>query len=73
VGCLNHNLQHDTSQNPSESPTTTTTFHFDCEAHHISGWGCILMTTSHKEGSETHDTCMKYTCYEDEVGGVPQS
>ena len=25
VGCLNHNLQHDTSQNPSESPIATLT------------------------------------------------
>ena len=25
VGCLNHNMQHDTSQKPSESPTATLT------------------------------------------------
>jgi hypothetical protein len=34
VGRLNHNLQHDTSQSPRESPTAT----FHSETQQISGW-----------------------------------
>ena len=43
VGCTNHNLtQHDTSEKPSESPTTTTV----TVRPSISGWGCIYMIAS---------------------------
>ena len=58
VGCLNHNLTHDTSEKPSELPTTTSPplqrAHIRLEMHpydhfkeHISGWKCTLMTTGH--------------------------
>ena len=43
VWCTNHNLtQHDTSEKPSESPTTTTV----TVRPSISGWGCIHMIAS---------------------------
>jgi hypothetical protein len=42
---LNHDLQHITSQNPSECPTSTT----GTVRPSISVWGCILMTTSQSE------------------------
>jgi len=43
VGCTNHNLtQHDTSEKPSESHTTTTV----TVRPSISGWGCIYMIAS---------------------------
>jgi hypothetical protein len=41
MGCLNHILQHDTSPNPSESPTTTT----ENVKPSISAWGGICMST----------------------------
>jgi hypothetical protein len=41
MGCLNHDLQHNPSEKPRESPTTAC----DCETS-ISGWGCILMTAN---------------------------
>jgi hypothetical protein len=52
--CLNHNLQHDTSENPSESPTSTTL----CETKHISGWGYILMTC--RQSSRCWNTSYMY-------------
>jgi hypothetical protein len=36
------NLQHITSEKPSECPNST----FHCETKHISDWGCIHMTLS---------------------------
>ena len=41
VGSLNHNLQHAASERPSESPLLLR------DTKHISGWGCVHMTTSH--------------------------
>ena len=41
AGCLNHNMHHNPSEKPRESPTTACTVRPS-----ISGWGCILMTAS---------------------------
>ena len=48
-GVLNHNLQHDPSEKPRESPTATAALSVTVKpkTKHISVWGCILMTTSH--------------------------
>jgi hypothetical protein len=54
--CLNHNLQQDTSESPSDSPTAT----LRREAKYISDWGCIHMTARHSR------LCWK-TLYDGEV------
>jgi hypothetical protein len=50
VGFPNHHLQHIASEKlrVRDSPTTATvTVTCDCETQHVSGWGCIVMATSH--------------------------
>jgi len=44
IGWLNRNPQHATSEKPT---TTTATVTVRPKTKHTSGWGCILMTTSH--------------------------
>jgi hypothetical protein len=69
VGCLNHNLKHDPSEKPSESPTAATVMR--CESKLISAWVASLWLLATIAGAETLYLCMKYTCYEYEVGRMP--
>jgi hypothetical protein len=70
VGDLNHNMQHITSENPSQCPTVTTV----CETKHIQfGVASIWPLLDKVEGAETLYICTKKTSYEYEVYEVQQS
>jgi hypothetical protein len=69
MGCLDHNLQHTTSDEPTHSPTAAVTV----KPKHISGLGCILMTARHNRRRWIHCLCMRCIWNEYEVGEVPQS
>jgi hypothetical protein len=62
VRCSYHNLQHIASEKPRELPTATVTIYQDKAA---SSWPAAAV-----EGAETHNICMKKTCYEYEVSEV---
>ena len=47
IGWLNRNPQHATSEKPTTTATATVTVTGRPKTKHTSGWGCILMTTSH--------------------------
>jgi len=62
VGCLNHNLQHDTSQYLRESPIATLTENWESEQ--ISGWVCTLVTTGHSSRSYV---CHRHRSWQDGI------
>jgi hypothetical protein len=67
VGSLNHNIQHDTSEKPSDYPTTTLPWQ-------IIGWCCILLAPKATvAGAKSLYIRIKKTSYEYEVGGGYQS
>jgi hypothetical protein len=69
AGSLNHNIQHDTSEKPSDYPTTTTTLLWQ-----IIGWCRILLAPKATvAGAKSLYICIKKTSYEYEVGGGYQS
>ena len=70
VGCLNQNLKHDTSQTPTESPTANSAI-MRPSIYQVGV--ASLQPLKALKGVETHYICMKWTCCEYDVVGVPQS
>jgi hypothetical protein len=64
VECLNHNIQHDTSQSPTALTLNPITYH----AGVASLWPLAAVA-----GAETHDMYTNLIFYEYEVDGMPQS
>jgi hypothetical protein len=64
VGCLNHNIQHDTSQSAAALTVNPSKYQ---------GLVAYLRPVATVAGAETHYICIKKTCYEYKGNGGSQS